>query len=392
MPESCYGQTTSKPRSAKTHPIRDQAAIKIAIIGAGMYSPITFRSVIQFQTEGKVEFVAFASRTPETVVKRSEQYGVKGYTDWKKMLDENDIDAVIIATPDHLHTEMSIYAAQTGRHILVEKPMDTTVGGACRMASSAERSGVLLQVDMHKRFDVYHQRCRTAVASGKLGAVQYGYAWAEQKISMPRDNFCAWAQHTTPAWLVGTHFVDLFLWLTGQKAISAYSTGQKGKLAELGYDTYDSIQSIIACEGGASFTIHSSWILPDRFEGAMNQGIRIVGSEGMMEIDSQDRGMESCFACDGMATYNMGFWAQRIGRGGEPEYSGYALESIRSFVDNVRFLQTCGDIDALRGMYPTAEEGLEVTAVIAACHDSLVVKRPVEIADISDWRSRYENL
>ena len=129
---------------------------RIALIGAGMYAPITFKALLQFQAQGKAEFVAFAARTKQTVQKRQEQYGVKGHTDWKKMLEVESIDAVVVATPDHLHREMSTWAAGMGKHVLVEKPMDITVQGAREMLKTSEDNSILMQVDMHKRYDPYH--------------------------------------------------------------------------------------------------------------------------------------------------------------------------------------------------------------------------------------------
>ncbi len=344
---------------------------KIALIGAGVYGPVLFQALQQSQKRGKCDVVAFAARTPETVAKREEEFGVKGWTDWERMLRDEPIDAVVVATPDHLHRDMAIRAAEMGKHVLVEKPMEVTAAGAEAMLAAARSNNTLLQVDMHKRFDPYHRRCRDLVRSGKLGEVQYGFAWIEEKITMPRDEMVAWAANTTPGWLVGTHMLDVLLWITGLKPVRVYATGQKGKLTSLGIDTYDSIQLFVELANGGNLTIHTSWVHPEGFEAPINQGLRLVGSEGVIEIDSQDRGARSCLADEGMATYNTGFWAEREGADGQPIFSGYAIESVESFVDNVDYLLGGGSLADLAGRYPSGEEGLEVTCVLAAAHQAL---------------------
>ena len=355
---------------------------RIAVIGAGMYAPVVFNALLQCQDRGKATLAAFAARTRKTVDAQSATYGVKGYTDWKAMLEEEDVDAVVVATPDHLHREMSMHAARMGKHVLVEKPMDVTVEGARAMAQAAEANGVLLQVDMHKRFDPYHQKCRQLIQDGKLGDIQYGFAWIEEAITLPRDSLAGWAAETSPAWIVGSHMTDLFLWLTGLRAVRVYATGQKGKLVGLGIDAHDSIQMAVEFEGGAHLTVHTSWVHPETFEAPINQGIRLVGSEGMMEIDSQDRGARGCFAEGGMATFNMGFLAERRGPGHRPIYTGYGIESIESFVDNVNHLRSGGRLSDLAGRYPCPEEGVAVTAVLAAAHRSLETGQAVMLSEL----------
>jgi len=357
-------------------------AVKIALVGAGMYGPVQLKAFMQFQAQGKAELAALADINPKALDKYKKQYGVKGYTDWKEMLEKEEIDAVSIATPDHLHSEMSVYAAEMGKHVLVAKPMAVTVEGARKMLEAANKNAILMQVDYHKRFDAYHQKLRNIVQSGKLGEIQYGFTWAEVRITMPRDFLASWAPKSSPAWLVGTHFLDLFVWITGLKAVRTYSTGQKGKLASIGIDTYDSVQNVVEFENGANLTIHSTWIFPEKFEGHMKQGIKIVGTEGVIEVDSQDRGCKACFTDDGMATFNMGFMAEKNAPGGKTIYYGYSIDSIESFVDNVNFIKSGGKLDDLKGLYCPPEQGLELTAIMAAAHKALAERRVVEIKEV----------
>ena len=357
--------------------------IRAVLIGAGKYGPIHFNAFSQMKRRGQAELTAFAARTEGTAESRSREWGIPGYTDWRKMIQVERPDAVVVATPDHLHREMSVTALEMGLPVLVEKPMDVTVAGATEMARAAEKANVLLQVDMHKRFDAYHRKLYDMIQQGNLGDIQYGYAWAEEKILMPTNWFRAWAEQSSPAWLVGSHMADLMCWMINKDPETVFATGQKGKLTGLGIDAYDSIQMMIRFSGGASVTIDTSWIVPDSFEGSINQGLRIAGTEGFMEIDSQDRGAGSCLSEEGMASYNMAFQSAYTDWNGDSVYAGYAIDSIESFITNLRCIAEGATLENLNGHYPSAREGLTVVAVLSAAHKSLAEDRPVGLQEIA---------
>jgi predicted dehydrogenase len=148
----------------------------------------------------------------------------------------------------------------------------------------------------------------------------------------------------------------------------------------LGIDTYDSIQAKVVFENGASFSIDSSWILPDAFEAIVNQGIRVVGTEGIMEVDTQDRGARCC-ARDltrpqrgksaSMQTLNLGFFTESRDKHVRPLYGGYGIASIQDFAENVTHLLNGGTLVDLEGTYPSGRDGLEVTKIATAVHRSV---------------------
>jgi hypothetical protein len=130
---------------------------------------------------------------------------------------------------------------------------------------------------------------------------------------------------------------------------------------------------------GASFTVDASWILPVAHESVVNQGIRMVGAEGMMEVDTQDRGARGCLrqAIDGrpqtgsgMQTLNAGFFCEGRSPRGDITYSGYGIESIQQFAENVRFLCEGGSLSDLEGGYADGKDGFAATAIAAAVHAS----------------------
>jgi len=357
--------------------------VRVGVIGGGIWGTYHLLAAKELEAQGKVQLVAVATRTKETAGKHSKAFGIKGYTDYRRMIDEEDLDAVTVATPDHLHREMTIYALERGKHVLVEKPMDLTTSGCRAMVDLAEEKGLLLQVDFHKRYDPYNIDVMRKVRDGKIGEPYYAYAYMEDKITVPAEWLASWAARTSPFWFIGVHKYDLVRWITGREAISVSAHGRKGKLLEMGIDTYDSVSASILMEGGLACTIHVSWILPPQFEAVVNQGLRLVGSEGIIELDSQDRGLRYCFSSDGAVTPNLGAIFSEETVFGWRAVKGYFVDAIKDFLFNVYFLKSGGNLEQLAGQYPSGWDGLRVTQVAEAVHKSMTEGRPVEIQEVA---------
>jgi len=355
-------------------------AIRIGVVGGGIFGETHLQTFGQCQRQGRCELVALADLNEELLAKRQKQYGVKTYTDYKQMLTSEELNGVSVVTPDPMHLPIVLSALEAGCHVLVEKPMDVTVRGCEKMIAAARKADRLLEVDFHKRFDPYHIALKQAIESGKLGEPLYGYAWMEDRIEVPRDYWPRWASQSSPAWFIGSHMIDLFRWVVGRKrGRRVYATGTKKKLVSLGVDTFDSVQAKIDFEGGISFNLDTAWVLPEGFEAPVNQGIRVVGTEGLLEIDSQNRGAEACFAGKTQETLNLGFQLRSTDKGGRPRFAGYGFEAIADLVDNIAFIQGGGKLEQLEGTYPDGKDGLEVTRILCAVHESIETGKLIEV-------------
>ncbi len=351
-------------------------AYRVGTIGGGIFGEMHIRALTQRARLGDIEYVGLADINSELRRARADEYNIDVFADFNELLDVTSPDAVTIATPDHLHRDIVVACVERGIHVLVEKPMDTNVDGCREMVAAADESGVLLQVDFMKRHDLYHAELKRIVESGGIGDIQYGYAWMEDRIEVPTDWLPSWASNSSPAWFVGVHYFDLVRWLVGQDAVAVSATGVAQRLRSTGIDTYDSIQAKIMFPGGVSFTVDSAWHLPAGNEAIVNQGIKVVGSDGWMTVDSQDRGTRGLVssapgAPATMLTPNLGLYQERT-EAGVSRYSGYAIDSIESFVTNVAMLERgIADLESLKGAYPSGRDGLEVTKIAVAAHRSV---------------------
>ncbi len=356
------------------------ATARLGIIGLGTFGINHLRCFRQLGYTGTAELVAGCEISESLLEERQEEFDFTPYTDFREMLDKEELNAVTVVTPDHLHKDIVLAAAEARVNVLCEKPLDVTATGCVEMTEACQKAGVLLQVDFHKRYDEYHERMRQKIAAGDLGDIEYGYAHMEDRIEVPRDWFPGWAKNSSPAWFLGIHFYDLVRFLIEADGQTVWATGRQDKLAELGVGGWDSVSAKVLFDNGATVAFDTSWILPDGFPAIVNQGIRLVGTEGMLECDSQDRGTMTVCAGDEPRnqTHNMSFLRMRRDAKGRELWEGYGMSSIEHFVINVNLLRDGAKLQDL-GDYPDGNDGLEATKIAAAVHESLETGGVVQI-------------
>ena len=344
---------------------------RIGVVGAGTYGSVLINAYYGAHKRGEIDFVAIADINSETLKTMNEKYGLKGYLDYREMMDKENLDGVAVVTPDYLHEEVVLEAAKRKIHILAQKPLSTDIEQGKRMIQAAKENHVMLYVDFHKRFDPAHIQLRNAIKAGKLGEIEYGYVCMEDKILVPSVWFKNWAQNSSPAWFIGIHFYDLIYWLMGEKPVRVYASGVKKKLVSMGIDTYDSLQSKFEFANGASITVDASWILPNSFSSIVNQQIRLVGSEGFQEVDSQDRGV--------VAAYNEDSFSHVVNPYGNiiiddpvagPVPAGYCIESMLFFLQLMNRMKNGATLEEMEGLYPTGEEAIVSTIMCQYAHES----------------------
>ncbi len=346
-------------------------SVRVAVVGGGIYGTNLLNSFSEFEREGLTKLVALADINEQVLNSQAKKYNISGYTDFREMLDKEEVDAVAVATPDHLHREITLEVINRGKHVLMQKPMDMTVEGCEEIVEEADKNNVLVEVDFHKRFDPPHRNLKKAIQAGVLGQIQYGYAWIEDTIEVPHEWLHSWAHKSSPSWFVGIHYYDLFIWMMGAKARKVYATGSKSKLLGMGINTYDSIQAKVEFDNGANIVFDSSWILPKHFPSINNQGCKVVGTEGIWEIDAQDRGVWTC-DLNGLKTQNYYFLREDVDPLGRKVHYGYGSEAHREFVVHVNAIinkMPFNYEDTTLGL--SAVEGIESTRIAYAVDESI---------------------
>jgi predicted dehydrogenase len=102
---------------------------------------------------------------------------VDTYTDFRKMIDRNDIDAVVIATPDHWHAIQTVMACDSGKDVYVEKPLSVTIKEGRRMVEAARRNKRVVQVGTHRRASKTYKQLHKLVQQGELGKITIAHCY-----------------------------------------------------------------------------------------------------------------------------------------------------------------------------------------------------------------------
>ena len=127
------------------------------------------------------------------------------YSDFRRVLDRKDVDAVVIATPDHWHALIAILACEAGKDIYVEKPISHNVREGRLMVEAARRTNRVAQVGIQQRSGTHFQRAVKAVQEGRIGAVHFAQCWNHNHAQDPKGmGFPAETAPRRPIW-IGTY-------------------------------------------------------------------------------------------------------------------------------------------------------------------------------------------
>ncbi|MBN1345340.1 MAG: Gfo/Idh/MocA family oxidoreductase [Phycisphaerae bacterium] len=222
--------------------------VKWGIIGASSWAKNTFGPAIMAAENGQL--CAVLSSNQAKAEKLCQKLGIPtAYSDLDAFLSDPNVEAVWVASPNHMHARQSIAALQRGKHVLCEKPMATTVEDGERMIDAADKAGKLLSVGYHMRHHPLHQRLRDDWIAGKLG--EPICIRAQLYFAYPRPP-AEWRQHraTSGGWAicdVGTHLIDLLRWFLGD------ATDVHAEMSSLkfGYETDDHAVVTIRFANGA---------------------------------------------------------------------------------------------------------------------------------------------
>jgi predicted dehydrogenase len=323
----------------------------------------------------KFQLVAVATRSESSALRARETYRqwtgsapapYHGETPWKEILrDFPDLDVMAVATPDNLHTPVVLDALECGVHVITEKPMCLSVDEADQIVEQARARGLIVAVDMHKRYDPDHLRIQREVAE-RIGDPLYGVAILEEPLHVSTSTF-KWAEQSDPFSYVGPHWVDLFYAYYKSKPVSLTAVGQKKRLVREGINAYDAVQVRVDFDNGMSVYFQNNWITPPDFEGPVNQGHEIVGTDGKVESDQQYRGLRFWHAGGGSRTVNNHFSRDVLRPDGSNAYIGYGIDSIIAGLVAICRVECLDEsLEDVSGIYPTAEEGRITTAILDA--------------------------
>ena len=339
--------------------------IRIGVIGAGIMGQQYVRI---YQDHPYAEVTAVAAKHLSRAEEAAARFNVPLATDdWHTITESPDIDAVCIALPDDEHFAATQSALLNGKHVLLEKPMTTSLREADAIVALAEATNLKVQVAFNHRWLAPYHQGKVSIANGDIGAPVTSYARKVDTIFVP-TKYINWAHQTTPAWFLSCHDIDLVTWFFNAEPIEARAWGVKRVLVAQGIDTYDVIQAQVRYDSGAIATFESGWIHPNTFPTMVDSFISVIGEHGHLHFDRKRESLE--MSTPTAFTYPKTFLSADIFgtlRGAFPS-------CLDDFVNAIR-----------KDLPPTVNvrDGRKVTAVLTAIHESLATGANVPVQPYS---------
>lgn len=149
--------------------------IKVAVIGAGSMGFNHLRVLRDLDKE-QTQLVGVAEADEAALQRATDRFHVAGYTDYRQMLEETHPDLVSVVVPTHLHFEVAAYAMEHGIHVLLEKPMASTLAEAQTLLELSHQRGVKLAVGHIERFNPAIIQLKRRLVNGELGKIFHLHA------------------------------------------------------------------------------------------------------------------------------------------------------------------------------------------------------------------------
>jgi myo-inositol 2-dehydrogenase/D-chiro-inositol 1-dehydrogenase/scyllo-inositol 2-dehydrogenase (NAD+) len=204
--------------------------------------------------------------------------------DYRKVLDNPKVDAVVIATPTSIHREIAEAAAAAGKHILCEKPMAMDSQECDTMIHSARKAGVVLQIGFMRRFDESFVVAKSRVDAGEIGAVVQVKTLTHGP-SQPRPWMFDLAKSNGPLAEVNSHDIDSVRWFSGSEFTEVYALAGNFRTPEARKshpDFYDQVLLTARMSSGAQGCISGA----QGAQYAYDARCEILGTHGLITIGS----------------------------------------------------------------------------------------------------------
>ncbi|HSH45040.1 MAG TPA: Gfo/Idh/MocA family oxidoreductase [Longimicrobiales bacterium] len=294
--------------------------VRIAVVGTGAIAQIVHLPLL-----GRIQgasVVAVCDRDEAKARAIAGRMGVpRVFEDDDEAFASDDVDAVILCTPSHMHEEQAVAALEAGKHVLVERPLAMDAKGAEKVIDAAEKAGRTLMVALNNRYRPDILGVKAFVAGGELGEV-YAVrgAWHNRKV---RPNRLTWRYRRDTAgggvfMDLGIQVLDLCLWMLDYPAVEGISADLH---AGEGMEVEDAGVALFRLAGGGSISVDVTWSLlgeRDRHE------LRLFGSAGTASIQPV-----RVFKEVEHATLDV---TPRISTGGENTYTASYREQLRDFI------------------------------------------------------------
>lgn len=248
--------------------------VKHGILGLGWFGEKHCEALAAIPN---VELHALCTRNTDRLAEVAAKFGAKKtFTDYHEMLADPELDSVSITTMWDQHAAPAVAALQAGKHVMLEKPMASTIADCDAIVEAAKLAKGFLMVGHICRFNPRYAAAKQEIAAGKIGKIISMYA---------RRNLPAWVGASVLGKIgpiIGdcVHDTDLMFWFSGSRAVSAYA--QTVKVRD--FANPDLGQVMYRLENGATCILEAVWCLPNTTPFQIDERLEVIGTEGSISI------------------------------------------------------------------------------------------------------------
>jgi predicted dehydrogenase len=344
--------------------------LRYGILGSGFMGR-THAEALRHVEDAELVAVAGGSRAPRLAA----DYGARLCASDEELIGRDDVDAVIVATPQFAHARQALAAATREKHLFIEKPMTTTVADAEAIVELCARRGLALSVGYQQRYRAVPRAAREQVQAGAIGQVHTIQCY--QVFMLFSDpafggDWSWWARPESVGHILagGVHGIDLCRWLLGAEVATAFGHSrtfrerQEPENTTLGLLTFD------------NGTIAALWATsacpPPGFPGLVFRA-QLMGESGLLDLDAYGA-LRLANAATGEEWRTV---AEQPPVGTEQAATAFSFPRMEAYVEQLRAYTAA----VLRGTPPpvTGEDGLVGVAVALALLESSRTGQPIRL-------------
>ncbi|HDL5215375.1 TPA: inositol 2-dehydrogenase [Mannheimia haemolytica] len=334
--------------------------LKVGIIGAGRIGRVHSESISKYVKGAEIKAISDVKITEELTAWAKSMGIPEVYDDYKKILQDPEIDAVLVCSSTNTHAPISIEAAQAGKHVFCEKPVDADPAKIREVLSAVEKAGVKFQVGFNRRFDHNFKAIKDRVAAGDIGEPHVIRVTSRDPEAPPIE----YVKVSGGMFFDMTiHDFDMIRYLSGSEVEEVFAVGTVLVNPEIGKaGDIDTAVITLKLKNGAIGVIDNS----RKAAYGYDQRAEVFGSKGAIHI-TNDTGSTAVFSGEN------GVVAEK------PKY--FFLERyMQSFADEISCF-----VDSVVNDKPTlvnGNDGLQPVLIALAAKKSLEENRPVKLSEV----------
>jgi UDP-N-acetyl-2-amino-2-deoxyglucuronate dehydrogenase len=345
--------------------------LRFALVGAGVIGAQHGKVITELADQ--IELVAVVDPVLERAEKLAAERGGKVFASLAEALRAVDVDVVVVCTPTGLHGVVAIEALDAGKHVIIEKPAETTVARTDEIIAAQQRAGTLVTVISQHRFDHSTEVAVEAIARGELGRLTTGIAsvdwWRGQSYYDSGDWRGTWELDGGGALMnQGVHTVDLLVATMGRPVeVFAYT----GTLAHERIEVEDAAVGVVRFESGALGVLHATTAaypgLSARLQVHGDKGSAVIDNDQLVFFETTEPGADPQERMMGTNS------AREVATAGSDP--GQLSDAHR-----LQYLNFLGALDGTEPLRVDLETNRQSIGVITGVYESARTGRPVSLS------------